>query len=154
MVAIDNSVCQYSQTCVPACASCNVSTTKHLNNVNFSVLGHTPFTRDKGQLINTDLTTYFRLNTTLKHKWHTCKSLLKMTGGTPEVCSDKSFTLLTFYIWYLTFYIWHLNIWTFEHLNIWTFEYLNIWKFEHLNTWTFEHLNIWTIEQLNNWIFE
>ena len=34
---------------------------------------------------------------------------IKMTGGTPEVRSNKSLTLLTFDIWYLTF----------EHLNIW-----------------------------------
>ena len=27
----------------------------------------------------------------------------KMTGGTPEVCSNKNLTLLTFDIWYLTF---------------------------------------------------
>ena len=46
---------------------------------------------------------------------------LKMMGGTP---SDKSLSLMTFYIWCLTFE--YLNIWTFEHLNIWTFEHLNM----------------------------
>ena len=35
----------------------------------------------------------------------------KITGGTPEVGSDKSLTLVTFDIWYLTF----------ESFNIWTF---------------------------------
>ena len=56
---------------------------------------------------------------------------IKMAGGTLEVRSDKSLTLLTFDIWHLTFG--HLNIWAFEHLNIWTFEQLNIWTFEQLN---------------------
>ena len=78
--------------------------------------------------------------------------IVKMTGGTPEVRSHKSLTLLIFDIWYLTFDMWtfeYLNIWTFEHLNIWTFDYLKIWTFEHLNIWTFEYLNIWTFDLLN-----
>ena len=37
--------------------------------------------------------------------------VIEMTGGTLEVRSDKSLTLLTFYIL-------HLNIQTFQHLNI------------------------------------
>ena len=32
----------------------------------------------------------------------------KMTGGTPEVHSDKRLTLLTLDIWFLTFEIWHM----------------------------------------------
>ena len=34
---------------------------------------------------------------------------LKMTGGTPEVRSDKKLTLLTFDIWFLTFDIRHMT---------------------------------------------
>ena len=38
---------------------------------------------------------------------------IKMTGGTPEVRSDNSLTLMKFDIWHLKFD--HLNIWTFEN---------------------------------------
>ena len=61
----------------------------------------------------------------------------KMTGGTPEVRSDKSQTLLTFDIlfltfdiWHLTYYIWHItfDIWhsTNGPMDQWTFD---IWHF-------------------------
>ena len=40
----------------------------------------------------------------------------KMTGGTPEVCSDKSLTLSAFKHWNME----HWNIWTFEQWNMWT----------------------------------
>ena len=70
-----------------------------------------------------------------------------MTGGTPEVRSHKSLTLLTFDIW-------HLIIWAFEHVNMWTFEHLNIWTLEHLNIWTFEHWDIGTLGHWNIGTFE
>ena len=56
-------------------------------------------------------------------KYH---KMLKMTGGTPEVSSDKSLTLLSFDIW-------HLNIWTFEHWNIGTLEHWKIWHSISIN---------------------
>ena len=81
---------------------------------------------------------YCRVSTILRQRFHH-----------PEVCSDKSLTLLTYDIW-------HLNVWTFEYLNIWRFEDLKSWTFEHLNIWTFEHLNIrsfehWEIGILERW---
>ena len=51
----------------------------------------------------------------------------KMTGGTPEVRSDKSLTLLTFDIWFLTFDIWHMTFymdqWTNWPMDQWTREW-------------------------------
>ena len=78
--------------------------------------------------------------------------LTKITGGTPEVCSDKSLTLLIFDNWHLTFE--HLNIWTIEHSNIWTLEHWNIGTLKHWNIGTFERLNIWTFEHLQIWQFK
>ena len=70
-----------------------------------------------------------------------------MTGGTPDVRSHKSLTLLTFDIW-------HLIIWAFEHVNMWTFEHLNIGTLEHLNIWTLGYWNIGTLEHRNIWTLE
>ena len=59
--------------------------------------------------------------------------LLKMTGGTPEVQSDKSLTLLTFDIWFFTFDIWHMTFYILHSTNAQLVKRVN--EFEKYKKW-------------------
>ena len=52
-------------------------------------------------------------------------SIKKMTGGTPEVRSDKSLTLLTFNIWHSTNS--PMDQWTIGPMDQWTNEPMDQW---------------------------
>ena len=84
---------------------------------------------------------------------------IKMTGGTPEVRSDKSLALLTFHIWYFTFYISHLTfdilhltyeIWHFTS-NQWTNGTIDQWTHWSMDQWTNGPMDQWTNGPINQW---
>ena len=85
----------------------------------------------------------------------------KMIGGTPEICSFKSLTPLTFYIWYLTFDIWFL---TFDILHLiltydilhgpmeqWTDGPRDQWINDTMDHWTSGPMDQWTNGPMDQW---